>query len=166
VTSSCSGHSLRRGAFASVVEGLLAEGIPVRFRAGGRSMTPTIDDGEILIVAPAAAHEVDVADVVFCQTGSRSVAHRVLSISGDAAGAPRLTLCGDAALEIDRPVTAEQVRGRVIAVERAGHRVDVEVTGGLLGRLAIVAAFELRRSLRRWRARAWLAPLAPTRAAG
>ena len=42
--------------------------------------------------------------------------------------APRLTLCGDAALEIDRPVTAEQVRGRVIAVERAGRRVDLEVT--------------------------------------
>ena len=138
----------------------------MRFRAGGRSMTPTIDDGEVLIVAPVAAHEVDVADVVFCQTPSRSVAHRVLSVSGGAAGAPRLTLCGDASLEIDRPVTAEQVRGRVIAVERAGQRVDVEVKGGFLGRLAVVTAFELRRSVRRWRARAWLGPLAPTRAAG
>jgi len=127
-------------------------------------MTPTIDDGEILIVAPAAAHQVDVADVVFCQTRSRPVAHRVLSIGGGAAGAPQLTLCGDAALELDRPVTTEQVLGRVIAVERAGQRVDVEVTAGFLGRLAIVAAFALRRSLRRWRARAWLGPLAPRRA--
>jgi hypothetical protein len=166
VTSS-RGHShLQRGVFASVVEGLLAEGISVRFRAGGRSMTPTIDDGEVLIVAPATAHEVDVADVVFCQTRSRSLAHRVLSINGGAASEPQLTLCGDAALEIDGPVTADQVRGRVVAVERAGQRVDVEVKGGLLGRLAVVAAFELRRSLRRWRARAWLGPLAPTRAAG
>lgn len=138
----------------------------MRFRAGGRSMTPTIDDGEVLIVAPATAHEVDVADVVFCRTRSRSVAHRVLSINGGAAGQPQLTLCGDASLELDRPVTAEQVRGRVIAVERAGRRVDVEVKGGLLGRLAFITAFELRRSFRRWRARAWLGPLAPTRAAG
>ena len=144
----------------------MAEGISVRFRAGGRSMTPTIEDGEVLIVAPIAASDVEVADVVFCQTRSRSVAHRVLSITGDAARAPQLTLCGDAALEIDRPVFAEQVRGRVIAIERAGRRVDLEVTAGLLGRLAVVAAFELRRSLRRWRARAWLGPLAPARASG
>ncbi len=129
-------------------------------------MTPTIDDGEVLIVAPATAHEVDVADVVFCQTRSRSVAHRVLSISGGTASSPQLTLCGDASLELDRPVTAEQVRGRVVAVERAGQRVDVEVKGGLLGRMAIVAALELRRSFRRWRARAWLGPLAPPRTAG
>ena len=138
----------------------------MRFRAGGRSMTPTIDDGEVLIVAPSTAHDVDVADVVFCQTRSRSVAHRVLSIGKDGSGAPHLTLCGDASLESDRPVAAAEVRGRVIAVERAGQHVDMEVTAGLLGRLAIVAAFELRRSLRRWRARAWLGPLAPTRAAG
>jgi hypothetical protein len=164
---SCRGdHSLRRGAFASVVEGLLAEGISVRFRAGGRSMTPTIDDGEVLIVAPATAHEIDVADVVFCQTRSRSVAHRVLAIRDGAAGEPRLTLCGDASLETDRPVTAAQVRGRVVAIERAGQRIDVEVKGGFLGRLAVVTAFELRRALRRWRAGAWLGPLAPNRAAG
>ena len=129
-------------------------------------MTPTIEDSEILIVAPVAAADVAVADVVFCQTGSRSLAHRVLSIQRDASHAPRLTLCGDAALEVDRPVIAAEVRGRVIAVERAGRRVDLEVTAGLLGRLAVVTAFGLRRSLRRWRARAWLGPLAPTRAAG
>jgi hypothetical protein len=166
VTSSRGDRSLRRGAFASVVEGLLAEGISVRFRAGGRSMTPTIDDGEVLIVAPAAAHQLAVADVAFCQTRARSLAHRVLSVARDAAGAHQLTLCGDAALECDGPVTAAEVRGRVVAVERAGQRVDMEVKAGLLGRLATVAALELRRSLRRWRARAWLGPLAPTRAAG
>jgi hypothetical protein len=144
----------------------LADGISVRFRAGGRSMTPTIEDGEVLIVAPIAAPDVKVADVVFCQPRSRSVAHRVLSIERDAAQTTRLTLCGDAALEIDSPVTAEQVYGRVIAIERAGRRVDLEAPAGFLGRLAVVAAFELRRSLRRWRARAWLGPLAPVRAAG
>jgi hypothetical protein len=129
-------------------------------------MTPTIDDGDILVVAPASAHEIEVADVVFCQTRSRSMAHRALSVGEDAAGARRLTLCGDASLEIDRPVAAAEVRGRVTAVERAGRRVDMEVKAGLLGRLAIVAAFELHRSLRRWRARAWLGSLAPIRAAG
>jgi hypothetical protein len=129
-------------------------------------MTPTIEDGEVLLVAPIAASDVEVADVVFCQTSSRSVAHRVLSIKREAARASRLTLCGDAALEIDSPVTAKQVHGRVIAIERGGRRVDLEVTAGFLGRLAVVAAFELRRSLRRWRARAWLGPLAPIRAAG
>ena len=138
----------------------------MRFRAGGRSMTPTIDDGEILIVAPAAAHDIAPADIVFCQTRARSLAHRVLSVGKDAAGAHRLTLCGDASLESDRPVTSAEVRGRVVAVERHGRRVEMEVAAGLLGRRALVAAFELRRSLRRWRARAWLGLLAPTRAHG
>jgi hypothetical protein len=129
-------------------------------------MTPTIEDGEVLIVAPVAAPDVELADVVFCQTRSRSVAHRVLSIKKAAGLDPRLTLCGDAALEIDGPVTAEQVHGRVIAIERAGRRVDLEVTAGFFSRLAVVAAFELRRMFRRWRARAWLGPLAPAGAGG
>ncbi|HEY4393653.1 MAG TPA: S24/S26 family peptidase [Polyangia bacterium] len=158
--------NLERGAFGAVVEGLLAEGLCVRFRAGGHSMTPTIEDGEILIVAPATAGEVDVADLLFCSTRSRAVAHRLLAITAGADGGRLLTLCGDAALETDRPVAATEVRGRVIGVERAGRRVDVEVKAGSWGRRMLLAAFELRRSIRCWRARRWLAPLASSRAAG
>jgi hypothetical protein len=156
--------NLPRGTFGSVVEGLLADGINVRFRAGGCSMTPTIVDGEVLIVAPASARDVDVADLVFCRTRAGAVAHRLLAMDTRTDGSARLTLCGDAALETDRPVAAADVQGRVIGIERDGHRLDVEVRAGAWARRARVAAFELRRSVRRWRARGWLAPLAASRA--
>jgi hypothetical protein len=152
------------GAFATVVEALLADGIPVRFRAGGRSMTPTIEDGEVLIVEPATAQEVDVADVVLCWTRSGAVAHRVLAVGAEEDGARRLTLCGDAALEVDRPVATSDVQGLVVGIEREGRRLDVAVRAGGWGRRALVAAFELRRTIRRWRAYGWLAPLAASRA--
>jgi hypothetical protein len=154
------------GTFATVVEGLLSDGIAVRFRAGGRSMTPTIEDGEVLIVAPAMSGQVDVADVVFCRTRAGAVAHRLLEIAPEAGGGSRLTLCGDASLETDHPVSESSVQGRVIGIERGGRRLDVAVRAGAWRRRAIVAALELRRALRRWRARRWLAPLAPARAPG
>jgi len=157
---------LARGTFESIVEGLLAEGINVRFRAGGHSMTPTLGDGEVLIVAPAAAGQVDIADLVFCRTRSGSVAHRLVAVHDGPNAGSHLTLCGDASLETDRPLAAVAVQGRVIAVERAGRRVDVEVKMGSWGRRMLVAAFELRRSIRCWRARRWLAPLAASRVAG
>ena len=156
---------LARGAFAELASALLADGISVRFRAGGQSMTPAIGDGDRLIVAPVQAAAVGIADVVLCQTARGLAAHRVLSIDR-AQGALRLTTCGDTALETDRPVSAREVRGRVVAVERDGGRVDAMAPGGALARLAIVAALELARAVRRFRARAWLAPAVAARGAG
>jgi len=128
-------------------------------------MTPAIGDGECLVVAPVDAGAVGIADVVLCQTGRRLVAHRVLSV--DRAGnAPRLTTCGDAALEADRPVSPGDVRGRVVAVERDGDTVALAVAGGMLVRLAIVAGLELRRAVRRFGARAWLGAARAARSVG
>jgi hypothetical protein len=148
-----------------VARELLAEGISVRFRAGGHSMTPTIADHEILIVAPARAAEIAVADVVLSATSRRATAHRVLSVDARADGELALTTCGDAALETDRPVAAAEVLGRVVGIERAGRQIAIQPKAGAFGRRALVAALELRRAVRRWRARAWLPSLAPARVA-
>jgi len=147
--------------FATVARALLADGIAIRFRAGGQSMLPAIGDGDCLVVAPVDASAVGIADVVLCETGRRLVAHRVLSVDR-----ARLTTCGDAALEMDRPVSPGDVRGRVVAVERGGTTVDLAVAGGALVRLAIVAGLELRRAVRRFGARAWLGAATAARGAG
>jgi hypothetical protein len=142
-----------RGTFTAVVDGLLADGYQVRFRAAGRSMLPTVRDGECLVVAPASARDVARGDVVLCATWRGPVAHRVVSVGVDVGGAPVFTLRGDASLELDRPVAAAQVRGRVVGVERNGRlRGAALPLGGVL------------LSARRWMrpalvaARAWLAP--------
>ena len=148
---------LARGAFETVAQGLLSDGIAVRFRAGGSSMKPTIADGECLVVAPADAKSIDVADVVLCRTPRGLAAHRVLRVETRADGARRFTTCGDAALETDRPVDAADVQGRVVSVERDGGPIDLAVWGGVLGRLTVLAALELARAVRRLRARDWIA---------
>lgn len=130
-------------------------------------MLPAVRDGECVIVAPARAEDVDVGDVLLCDTRRGPVAHRVVSIQRPAGGEGRFTLRGDASLECDGPVAAPQVRGRVVSVERDGRRVSLTPKGGRLGRAALTAALRARLGLVA-AARAWLtaarAPLASGRA--
>jgi hypothetical protein len=137
-----------RGVFAAVVDALLDDGIAVRFRASGRSMSPAVRDGEMVVVAPVDPAEVGVGEVVYCRAQRGPLAHRVVAIEARSDGSRRFTLCGDAAPEPDRPIDAPAVRGRVIGVERAGELVSLDVVGGWLGRTALVAALGLRRALR------------------
>jgi hypothetical protein len=146
----------RSQVFSALVHGLLGEGLSVRFRASGRSMLPALRDGECLIVARARAADVDVGDVVLCDTPRGPVAHRVASIHR-ADGEARFTLRGDASLECDDPVAAPQVRGRIVSVERDGRRVSMAIRGGWLGRRVFTAALRGRLGLA-MAARAWLAP--------
>ena len=119
-------------------------------------MTPTIENGECVVVAPVDATAVKLADVMLCRTRQGLAAHRVLSTGTNADGTLRFTTCGDAALETDPPVGGADVRGRVVSVEREGGTVDLSIWGGVVGRLAVIAAVELQRAVRRFRARAWL----------
>jgi phage repressor protein C with HTH and peptisase S24 domain len=155
-----SGHS---EIFSQVVRGLLEDGLSVRFRASGRSMLPALRDGEYLIVAPGRAADIDIGDVVLCDTRRGPVAHRVQSVQRRADGEKQFTLRGDASSECDRPVAAPQVRGRIVSVERDGRRVSLGITGGRLARLALTAALRMRPVLVA-AAKSWLAPSPVVRA--
>jgi hypothetical protein len=147
--------------FAAVVDSLLDDGIAVRFRAGGRSMSPAVRDGEVVVVAPADPAGIELGEVVYCRSARGPLAHRVVAIEPSSGGSRRFTLCGDAAPIPDRPVDAQAVRGRVIGVERDGELVSLEIIGGWLGRVTVVAALELRRTLRSAALRAFASVLAP-----
>ena len=142
-----SGHSLDRNAFSSVADSLLAAGFKLRFRAGGHSMGSAVRDGERVTVAPVDARDVDVGDIVLCQTWRGPLAHRVQRIENAAAGAVRFVLRGDASFEDDQPVAPAQLRGRVVSVERDGRALDLAVRGGALGRRLFVAALRARVAL-------------------
>jgi hypothetical protein len=130
--------------FSAVVDSLLDAGLSVRFRAGGRSMTPTVHDGEYLIVAPIEAAQV--GDIAFCQTRRGPIAHRICRIQTGADNSKQYVLYGDASLESDLPVAAHQLRGRVVGVERGGKQMSLRLVGGILGRTAFMLALELHRS--------------------
>jgi hypothetical protein len=132
---------------------LIDAGLSVRFRAGGGSMSPTIADGEYLIVAPIDAAQVSIGDIVFCQMRRGPVAHRVCAIDARPHNERQFILYGDASLDGDLPVTAHQLRGQVVAVERGGARLGLKILGGLVGRSAFMFALQVRRSIRVARAR-------------
>jgi hypothetical protein len=107
--------------FQEVSRALLQQGLCVRFRPGGRSMQPTIRDGEAITVAPVRAAEVRRGDILLYGTQKGLIAHRVLGITGDCEADRRFILRGDCSSTADEPVRAEQVLGRVVAVEREGR---------------------------------------------
>jgi hypothetical protein len=132
--------------FSAAVDSLLEAGLSVRFRAGGRSMMPTVLDGEYLIVSPVDPTQVGRGDIILCQTRRGPIAHRVCEIRTDADNSKRYVLYGDASLDSDLPAAARQLRGRVIAVERGGKQMSLRLVGGVLGRTVFMLALELRRS--------------------
>ena len=129
---------------AAVVAELLARGRDARFCAPGGSMRPTIRGGETLIAAPAAPGAIARGEIILFRRGTRLVAHRVVRIGAGADGAPRFLTRGDAASGPDLPVRAEDVLGRIVAVERKGARVDLTAHGAWRGRLARWRAFARR----------------------
>ncbi len=152
--------------FSDVSAELLRRGARVRFRATGRSMQPTILEGEAITVEPVAPAAVTRGDILLYRWERGVIAHRVIRIERTNDGAvtqpsvlsppssvlgaqssvlspqSSFTLRGDASLSCDTPVQPEQVIGKVVAVERGGRRID------LASRRA-----KLRRTCRVWASR-------------
>jgi hypothetical protein len=108
--------------FDAVVLELLGGGSPVRFRASGDSMYPSIRDGERITVAPVAVDDLASGDVLLYRQGGRLLAHRLVVQSGSGA-ARMLHLRGDGKGGCDAPVQASAIVGRVTAVERSGRSI-------------------------------------------
>jgi len=64
--------------FPDLMTELLRRGNRVRFRAIGASMQPTIEDGELIKVAPMAPESVKRGDILLYQSESGVHAHRVV----------------------------------------------------------------------------------------
>ena len=100
--------------FGSLIQGLLSEGIGFRFRAHGRSMHPTIRDGEILYVMPVAVETLRKGDIVLFADSLKYKAHRVVWIDGE----QRTFIArGDAGTVVDGVLGTGQIVGRVVAKE-------------------------------------------------
>jgi signal peptidase I len=113
---------MTENAFAPIVASVVGDGLSVRFRACGDSMSPTILNGDVITVAPVAVHEVASDDILLYRDGDRVLAHRVIGLTSH--GDERhFRLRGDANLRCDRAVATAQIVGRVAAVERDGVTV-------------------------------------------
>ena len=115
---------------------LLSRGTTVRFRPSGRSMYPSIREGELITVEPVAARDVKRGDIVLYRSERGLLAHRVVGSSPTQSSvlSPQssLLLKGDASLSCDQPVAAQQILGRVVGVERNGRSVALASPGAKL----------------------------------
>jgi uncharacterized repeat protein (TIGR01451 family) len=103
--------------FTRIVGDLLRSGVPVRFRAEGRSMVPTLEGAELLTVEPVSADALQAGNIVLTNAENRLQAHRIVSNS---AGGPELAIKGDTGWHAEN-VSRESVLGRVTRAEKDGH---------------------------------------------
>ncbi len=109
---------------------LLSQGTTVRFRPSGRSMYPSIREGELITVEPVVASDVTLGDIVLYRSERGLIAHRVVDHRTQSSVlSPHYFLRGDTSLSCDQPVGAEQILGRVIRVDRNGRSVALASRG-------------------------------------
>ena len=106
-------------------------------------MQPTIEDGELITVAPVAPESVKRGDILLYRSEQGVHAHRVVGrvkgtvplLEGDCP-LDHYLLRGDASVSCDAPVQLEQVIGRVVAVQRGGRNLALDSRLANLLRLA------------------------------
>lgn len=125
-------------AFHLLTGELIAGGYGLRFQAMGRSMLPTIQDGEIVHVTPVAADTLRIGDIVLLRTGEQFKAHRIIRKRGQC-----FITRGDSGLDTDGEIRCDQILGRVTAKETINSRRLVRLDG-MRSRLEFFAS-ELRR---------------------
>jgi len=111
--------------FSRMVGELLSSGISFRFRAKGRSMIPTIADGDVLHVQSLNLHRLKLGDVVLFRGGTEFKAHRIIRKRGGL-----FIIRGDAGVAIDE-IRSEQILGKVIAKECHASGRTISISGTL-----------------------------------
>jgi hypothetical protein len=108
---------------------LLSRNIPLEIRMSGSSMSPAIEDGDIITVEPIPDSRVSPGDIILYQSRyDTAVIHRVIRVERSQSDRSVLTR-GDAAAQTDVPVLLEKVLGRVKLVERGGEPVKLSHRG-------------------------------------
>ncbi len=127
--------------FGELAANLVGNGLGFRFRAKGRSMLPTIQDGEFLHIQPANAAKLKVGDIVLFKDGAEFKAHRIV---GKLPGTDVFKARGDSGEQADS-IRGGQIVGKIVAREcaKTGGVVSLEGRGA---RLRFFAA-EARRRL-------------------
>ncbi|HEY2345783.1 MAG TPA: S24/S26 family peptidase [Xanthomonadaceae bacterium] len=130
---------------ALAIDALRAFGC-LRLRADGTSMLPALHPGDVLDFASCAYPQVEPGEVVLFRRDDRIVIHRV--VARTAAG---LLTQGDGLAQLDAPVAAADLLGRLVGHSRAGRAIApsrrprrLPLTRWLFGRSTLAARIFLR----------------------
>jgi hypothetical protein len=99
----------------------LSAGRPLLLRVVGDSMYPMLQADDSIWVAPIAFDRLRRGDLVVLRQAGELVTHRVVSH-----GPEGMRTKGDNRLGLDPPFSEQEVLGWVVAIERAGVRIDLQ----------------------------------------
>lgn len=107
---------------SSTMDAVFSNGIPFRFYAPGKSMSPCILDGDIITLSPVNKR-ISIGDIVALKYhGNRIIVHRVIQICSNF-----VVTKGDNSIDLDDKVDISKIIGVVQLIERR----DKNVTWGL-----------------------------------
>src|SRR5260370_25847 len=132
--------------FGELAANLVGNGLGFRFRAKGRSMLPTIQDGEFLHVQPTNAAKLKVGDIVLFKDGAEFKAHRIVR---KLPGTNVFKARGDSGEQADS-IREGEIVGKIVAKEcaKTGGAVSLEGRGARLRFFAAEARRRLSQSVR------------------
>ena len=143
------------------VEVLQGTGV-LRLVAFGHSMLPTLFPGDVLTVKVEPLAEIQAGDVVLFARQGRFFIHRNLRPVQRGSGSLLVTR-GDSMPHADEPVTADELLGKIVSVERGAHPPVAVPPCSRLRRMAgLMMAYsgKLRSLALRWHERTLRADLA------
>jgi|GEM_PF-443370 len=112
--------------FLELSRDTLEKGKSVRFRAKGWSMRPFIRDGDFITVNPVGNSSIKIGDVVFYSpTENKVIVHRVIG-KYKKDGRMTLVIKGDATFGLPDKVDSQSALGKVITIERNGHKRNLD----------------------------------------
>lgn len=116
-------------AIKDVASGLLEEGKTIRVEASGYSMYPAIKPGNIIYIeAISEPEKFEVGDILAWQRESDMVVHRLVHRYRHDDACYYITR-GDSAISSDKPVSLDDVAGKVVLIEnRKGSAQPVAVS--------------------------------------
>jgi signal peptidase I len=139
-----------------LISDLLTDGRKVRFCAPGDSMYPTILNGDEITVESIKPEAINVGDIILYRNKNSVIAHRVVRTENKSEShfqslvltpQTHFIFRGDAAVVFDDPVSAEQILGKVICVEREGRRVNPYTRKAIIRYKARRLAARVKRSV-------------------
>ena len=155
---------------SSEIAGGLAEEVirtfgEVRLRVYGTSMVPSILPGDFISVRRAGIQDISAGEIVLFFRDARFFVHRVIqriSLSGRNSPAASLITRGDRLLYDDPAVTADQLLGRIILIERNNRQVPLMARGTNHPIVRVLRSSDRATSIYLWLA-AWRRTLLPRR---
>ena len=98
---------------------ILQQELDLKIKVTGRSMRPFINDGEVVTLRKVSPESLQCGDIIYFTTDNGAqMMHRIISKTLLAGNKLLLTTKGDALLQKDKPISANQILGKAFYVEK------------------------------------------------